>query len=76
MVITDAASFLDYLSRIRGRTLAVAGAKVACVDVMPEALAETVAAISTAGGTNRSPFLIASGIPMRPYRNMNDSRMP
>jgi 3-oxoacyl-[acyl-carrier protein] reductase len=39
------------LGRIIAQTLAAAGAKVACIDVNPEALAETVALIRGAGGT-------------------------
>lgn len=39
------------LGRAIAQTLAAAGAKVACVDVSQETLAETVAAIEAAGGT-------------------------
>jgi 3-oxoacyl-[acyl-carrier protein] reductase len=39
------------LGRCVAVTLAAAGAKVACVDVVADALAETVAAITAAGGT-------------------------
>ena len=39
------------LGRAIAETLAAAGAKVACVDVNAETLAETVAAIRAAGGT-------------------------
>jgi 3-oxoacyl-[acyl-carrier protein] reductase len=39
------------LGRCIAQTLAAAGAKVACIDVNVESLADTVAAIRTAGGT-------------------------
>jgi 3-oxoacyl-[acyl-carrier protein] reductase len=39
------------LGRCIAQTLAAAGAKVACIDVNAESLADTVAAIRTAGGT-------------------------
>ncbi len=39
------------LGRCIAQSLAAAGAKVACIDVNVESLADTVAAIRTAGGT-------------------------